>query len=125
MINAQLISFKNGLSPFTNAIINTTRSAVEKTVKVFVTMQLLPIIATITAVASIAFGIYKLAIHLGYFSPSEHGDFVPSAPPCEEDFIEFEFVSPSAPPLEEEFSESSPEMQKNLFSRYYPNFGHP
>lgn len=124
MINTQLISF-NGLSPSYNSVISTTRSAAEGITEVFTNTQLLSIIAIVTAISSVLFGAYKLAMHLGYFSPGENEDAVASAPPYEEESIVFERVSSTAPPLEEVLPESSPEMQKILFEERYPRFGKP
>lgn len=122
MINSQLISFRNGFSPYyNNSFISTTRNAAEVITEVFTSPQLLSIIAIVTAIA-LVLGAYKLAICLGYFSLSYDGSFSPSAPPLEEEPIVFEVLSPTAPSIEQVFSESSSEMQEELFKQY-PNFG--
>ncbi len=121
MLNTQLIY--NGLSSSYSSVSSATRSTAESITEVFTNTQLLPIIAIITTIASVLFGAYKLAMHLGYFSPSENESIAPSAPPLEEDNFEYEPVTPSAPSIEEIFQESAPETQESLFARFYPQFG--
>lgn len=120
MITSQLISFKDGF-------IGTTMNAAQSISEVLTSMQLSTLICAITAIAAVVFGAYKLAMYLGYFSPkdpreNEYG--MPKTPPHEENPPGYIFVSPSSPPLELAPSESSRQMQEEIFEKYYPNFGH-
>lgn len=120
MITSQLIYFKD-------SSVGTTTNAAQSITEVLTSTQLLTVIATITAIASVVFGAYKLAMYLGYFSPKdprENEYEMPTAPPFEEDPPGYRFVSPSCPLPELAPSESFPEMQEEIFEKYYPNFGH-
>lgn len=120
MITSQLISFKD-------SFIGTTMNAAQGITEVFTSTQLLILTCAIIAIASAVFGAYKLAMHLGYFSPkdlSQNEYRMPTAPPFEEDIPEYVFASPSAPPQELVLSESSPEMQEKLFKLFPGSFGH-
>lgn len=119
MITSQLISFKD-------SFIGNTMNAAQSISEVLTSTQFLTVIATITAIAAVVFGAYKLAMYLGYFSPkdpreNEYG--MPETPPHEENPPGYIFVSPSSPPPELVLSESCPEMQEQIFNRLYPNFG--